>query len=127
MRQNVGSSTLWRLRSGIGSPAIPDGASILKYIFAKKGVRLAVLNEPALRSKIPSEELIDGTISFIARYESEIRLWMRDIIICCANCHRRIHHQGGVKAHRDGDSGPWRKIHFALTGETIDLWDHIDA
>ena len=52
----------------------PDGASILKYIFAKKGVRLAVLNEPALSSKNPSEELIDGIISLIARYESQIRL-----------------------------------------------------
>jgi len=52
----------------------PDGASILKYIFAKKGVRLAVLNEPELRSKNPSEELIDGIISLIARYESQIRL-----------------------------------------------------
>ncbi len=52
----------------------PDGSSILKYIFAKKGVRLAVVTEPALRSKNPSEELIDGIISLIARYESQIRL-----------------------------------------------------
>jgi len=52
----------------------PDGAAILKYIFAKKGIRLVVLSEPKTQAQSPTEDLIDGIISLIARYESQIRL-----------------------------------------------------
>ena len=52
----------------------PEGAAILKYIFAKKGIRLIVLSEPKSRGQTPTEDLIDGIISLIARYESQIRL-----------------------------------------------------
>jgi DNA invertase Pin-like site-specific DNA recombinase len=101
--QEMGSGIDWRRQSGLLSlielagngdfdsvlvterdrlTRDPDGMAIFRYLLARKGVQVLVKNEPASDALEPAEELTDGIISLIARYESKLGLmrWNGQIV-----------------------------------------------